>query len=53
MPVRVTTPEGDEKTYDKATTVENDGYGDWLLKDSAGKVVATRKRSTVEEIEVL
>lgn len=51
--VRVTAPDGSDRTYLRARQVTRDGNGDYELRAADGQIVAVRRRSTVEEIEVI
>jgi len=51
--VRVTAPDGTDRTYLSARQVTRDGNGDFELRASDGSIVAIRRRSSVEEIEVI
>jgi hypothetical protein len=51
--VRVSAPDGTDRTYLQARQVTRDGNGDYELRTADGQIVAVRRRSTVEEIEVI
>ena len=52
MSIKVTRPDGSTRVYNAAHRFEQDGYGDYILFDHENNMVATRKRASVEEIEV-
>ena len=51
--VRVTRPDGTEKVYQLGRSFDYDGWGDLIIRDQDGVPVATRKRPSVEEVEVI
>lgn len=51
--VLVTRPDNTARTYTAGRSIETDGYGDYVIRDEAGGIIATRKRATVEEIELI
>jgi hypothetical protein len=53
MPLKVTNVNETVRTYDNAVRFEVDGHGDYIFFDENNNMVATRKRSTVHEIEVI
>lgn len=52
MSILITRPDGTTRVYNAAMRYENDGYGDYILFDKDNNQIASRKRGSVEEIEV-
>lgn len=50
--VRVSRADG-EKMYPAGRGFDFDGYGDLVIRDAAGAAIATRKRGTWDEIEIV
>ena len=50
--VKVTSINGTVRVYANARSFDTDGYGDYVIFDEDGNKVATRRRQSVEEIEV-
>lgn len=51
--VRVISRDGTDRVYDQARAVTRDGNADFELRDDTGQIVATRRRETVESVEVI
>ncbi len=52
MAVVVKLKDGTEKTYEKATRIDRDGYADYVFTDDSGKVYGTLLREDVKGTEV-
>lgn len=51
--VRVTRTDDTTKTYSSGRTFDFDGYGDLVVRDGSGGAIATRKRGSWVEVEVI
>lgn len=51
--VRVVDPDGGEKVYTEGREITRDGYTDYEIRGARGQLIATRKRGTVAEIELI
>lgn len=51
--VRVIRPDGVEKLYELGRSFDFDGWGDLIIRDQDGAAIATRRRTSVEEVEVI
>ena len=43
---------GSTRTYPQGRSIDVDGYQDYRILDADGNLIATRRRSTVETIEL-
>jgi hypothetical protein len=51
--IRLLRLDGSTKDYPAGRSLTVDGYGDYQVHDEVGQIIATVRRSVVDEIEVL
>jgi hypothetical protein len=51
--VRVLGRDGTERTFPEGRSVTRDGNADFEIRDAAGGIIATKRRESVEEVEVV
>lgn len=45
--------DGSTRTYAQGRKVDTDGFGDYVIRNGNGDMLATRKRASVESVEVM
>lgn len=51
--VRVIDPDGNQRVYTEGREITRDGFTDYEIRGARGQIIATRKRDTVAEIELI
>lgn len=51
--VKIIDPDGRERVYTEGREITRDGYTDYEIRGARGEIIATRKRDTVAEAELI